>query len=1231
MDIVTTDVVDPKSDICLTSDPKQSQTESDLTSCIADRVVDKGPAESLPPRTGLAPGGQTLVRETGPPGRVLVCATGSHGQVLVRETGSHGQAFTKKPPVGMDDSYEVTWTVEFAVAVPRGEEEVKREGRGPRAEAPSEGPAKPQSYYHLEARLLPGLTEPLKADLVVMGPVVRIYRDNESKTLRTWCEGDRMWVSWSHSFRVSVTRELLEALLSHTILLRVVEGRDKVGSRARNDRPKAFRPLLARSEDDADGCVVVRDRVSWLREVTERDPSKMSKKKKSHTKAEIQRPPEEKSHKLGRSVKLQEQSKDTITLANQNNKTLAASHKSGLQPYETALDLENIKKNGLAWVECRPLCLVAGATSLAERFSVVRPSAVFEALCNISLDRALMSEQLKAELNPLVITILSANSLPSTPIPFPVLREKCLPVYCQYQFHELKMHKTKPQRHGAHVHFDDVLVVLAGSMGRGGLRQYLTGPPLEIQVHDRDRKPQQAPVTSGLFGTRPDDSQLSSVAFVARKRTAQDPAVNQVYESYGVAHLDLSGLVLGQRSFKVTLPIRGGPPPQLLGRERPMWERKMTDLPGDADGRGKQPLEQGHYFDSNAHLKVKVELAHPLLWDADPAVGSDEHPAFGRVVFVFGSNNVDVLTKLRSEILKINAAAFNIGSCSSVSLDRVLSEYPLSPEESESKELDFVTGFHVQDEQRHLVVVEGLRHKAVKLLWETIPQKLGGCTEEQVRVLYSSGMGFFKRIYGSLDVGLSPVHLHRPLEDIMGNPQVYVRDMLPLSTFQALTRLSQLCQASRLLEAVRGDLLPTVDMIRSVSRDLGTVPGRTKQEIRVEEEEEEVGNTEVSSSLSARERKCVPLDMNNTEFKEWKKRIKHTLDYVKENIREVQLRSGQIQKPRRAEFGPEPAEFSQVHNYSIQTFNSHRRGLELLREEMAKEPGRRFTYSQLYQSATLEPGGFTDVPRGNGAAFDFYSPREYPPHPDQARVEELRKPWEENILHANTLRSPLTRDRWPWCRRSLDFQLYPSAPPYFGPPPPVPARLAREGPEQEHLLQVVGHQGGWTREVLPSGGSVPDDHSQRPDFRFYRGAGSGKLRDILKDEPRKYSLRTPGLALQPLPALAVLGGGSDEDPEAQCKALAPGPFPERNLTAAHNAIPRRPSQYQRYRFTRYCVPRSLLHKRRAAPLTEAERACLSAAASPDAETHRKNQGTTTGPFNTVVEVRTHREVALYTQ
>jgi len=308
-----------------------------------------------------------------------------------------------------------------------------------------------------------------------------------------------------------------------------------------------------------------------------------------------------------------------------------------------------------------------------------------------------------------------------------VFKEECLPVYCQYQFHTSKPHKTKLQRHGARVRFDDVLVVLTGSMARGELREFLSGPPLEIQVHDRDRKRAKPPQTPGLFGTRLGDDELSSVAFVGRKRTALDPfsaeAARQVYDAYGVAHLDLSELTLGRRSLKVNLPIRSGPPPQLLGRERPMWERKMMDLPGVADGHGEKPVEQGHYFDSNAQLKVKVEIAHPLLPDAASAAEPGDCRVFGRIVFVLGSTNVSALTKLRSEILKINTAAFNVGSCPPEILDRVLSDYPVSPEERESKDLDFVTGFHVQDGKMHLVVAEGLRHKAVKFLWETIPQK----------------------------------------------------------------------------------------------------------------------------------------------------------------------------------------------------------------------------------------------------------------------------------------------------------------------------------------------------------------------------------------------------------------------------------------------------------------------------------------------------------------------------
>lgn len=52
-------------------------------------------------------------------------------------------------------------------------------------------------------------------------------------------------------------------------------------------------------------------------------------------------------------------------------------------------------------------------------------SGTLRGFCSIALDQPLMSEQLKAELNPLVITILSASSLPSTPAPFNELQVLC--------------------------------------------------------------------------------------------------------------------------------------------------------------------------------------------------------------------------------------------------------------------------------------------------------------------------------------------------------------------------------------------------------------------------------------------------------------------------------------------------------------------------------------------------------------------------------------------------------------------------------------------------------------------------------------------------------------------------------------------------------------------------------------------------------------------------------------
>lgn len=55
---------------------------------------------------------------------------------------------------------------------------------------------KPQNYFHLEYKLFPDDIEPVKTDVVVYGVAAKIYNENESKVLKTWKEGDKIWIAW---------------------------------------------------------------------------------------------------------------------------------------------------------------------------------------------------------------------------------------------------------------------------------------------------------------------------------------------------------------------------------------------------------------------------------------------------------------------------------------------------------------------------------------------------------------------------------------------------------------------------------------------------------------------------------------------------------------------------------------------------------------------------------------------------------------------------------------------------------------------------------------------------------------------------------------------------------------------------------------------------------------------------------------------------------------------------
>ena len=76
--------------------------------------------------------------------------------------------------------------------------------------------------------------------------------------------------------------------------------------------------------------------------------------------------------------------------------------------------------------------------------------------------------------------------------------------------------------------------------------------------------------------------------------------------------------------------------------------------------------------------------------------------------------------------------------------------------------------------------------------------------ESFFRVLYNSDMTFAKRMYVSLDVDLTRIRLHQPISNIVKQPLLYVRDMLPRNCFLAVTRLHQVWYFDPFLIIFRG-------------------------------------------------------------------------------------------------------------------------------------------------------------------------------------------------------------------------------------------------------------------------------------------------------------------------------------------------------------------------------------------------------------------------------------------
>lgn len=1230
-----------------------------------------------------------------------------------------------------EGDHKVTFTLTVALAFPSDDNEPKAINRGTATtkgkrklfEAP-----KPQNYYHLEYKLFPNETEPVKVDVVTYGIAAKIYSEGDSKVLKTWRDEDRTWVTWTHSHTVTVTKELLLQLFVHTMDFKIWDSKDKVSPRARFDRPKAFRLPASRSPEDLEAAgggvmqivnsqqllfessqpkqsrivhtdddkeakrypntsqghvfgmlgtgsildnraitapstfrslsyttssstaAVTSSRVKVQVRVDEQDPPQFSRLATlagvtpPMTDREIQqsgqRQIRSQSKKERSSSKLEGMlRKEGSSPKPEGIKKKSSIPKASTSKKELALAATHTKAHGPASLLVKMYAFFSGAKSITTKLG--KPAGgVEELLLSVSLDSDLLSEVQKGELNPMVIRVSSASELPCKPMTYMQLRAKCKPVHVSYQFYKQPLHESVGREHGSEVFWEDVNVVLLGTLDKSGLAEYLQGPHFQIEVHDRDRKIEHKKPKPSLFGENPEDEMINNVSLVAGRRTTHNPFTSRSkpWDPYGIAKFDLSGLLLGQKYLYLRSPIHCCPLPDThSGLQKP--DGPILGQPGNVDAPEDKPMPVANYLEAGSELKIKVNLVYPLNATEEEKKTEEsteeEMCPYGRVIYIFEYKNAPFLRQLQSEITAVNAEALELAALPQHVIEAALSTYKLSKEQRTNKKLDIITGFQVLDGQYHLFVLEGLAEKGVRRLWEELPRP----QEEDItkfNVLYNSDLRFHERLYAALDVDLCRVRLHEPLEVIVQNPLLYVRDLVPKPCFDALAKLDQVLKLSKLREVCRNDLFPSADMIVSMSREFG-VPLTA----------EDFGDLESSSGSQIEEaasgklleeprprttRPWTPLSLYNSDYVALVKERGRTLvkhDFIRENILKTQAKEP---KRRPQTIAVDMTELHQqtAHNYSIQTLNSTELAKEKLRHALEKERDRRFTYCPEYNSATVLPIHPETVKKQdllsskklwrteNGFIFPGKKTslvsNIHPKKPDSARVDELRKPWKENILHANILKPTVDRENFPWDYRDADVNLLPHPPPFFDKNPCLSVHTAGDTKEQEQDDAAMETARQWRNKI------VVDDTI----FRMHRCLPETELRDkgakasnqlaklegLLKNNPQKFSLSREGLTLEEIPPLAVVMNPSVDTPARKTGKLVPivrdhkeegnsgfypGPFENEGWLLEKNKVPIQDQEHERFRslkghdFRLYYKDQDVLCGRPIEPLKDEER------------------------------------------
>ena len=648
----------------------------------------------------------------------------------------------------------------------------------------------------------------------------------------------------------------------------------------------------------------------------------------------------------------------------------------------------------------------------------------------------LLPEGLRLSLNPIIVHIGSCLTLPDQPATMKQLDEDCEPVWLTYHFpcadaevkHEGQASKWDVSGDDfpstRDVHFDSTDIYLSGDMPVEELFESFKSKKLEVQIHDRTALPEESQLPqdedddegdggeggeSGEGGEGDGEATQEDADVAAFLAAGDDGAV------YGLAKLDVKELCRkGQRKLEVEANIC-----------------PATTIRGGGDLEWK--TRPGRYMEANSLLNVSVRACVPL---EETVV----HCPYVRTVFVMDYKDNEMLHTIRNVVRSTNAHALQLHGTEAHILQTLVT-YKFDEEQEKDPGLDILTGFELIDTEKRLIVVEGLKERAMREITEVAESFVG--TQASRRILNNNRLAYRNRLYASLGADLKPIKLRNPLSSIVSDASTYATGKVRDQCKAGLNRLAKLSEVLWLRQVDRMQLLPTNVMLNYIDKKFGGE--LTKDDIQGFSESKNqrsglsldrgTGHSQGSMEESGNLESGPVVHGSPTRAK--KQSLKPQVDPLnKVYLQEVETRKAiRDQRDFHAEYLMEletMKEYSENIKAEWHTWNPQREVLKRIeRGELDNLTNGEYEFEIVKGKTKVDKGSKL----ADSDAFVWPVPKEprqyieHPKRPNAARIEELQQPWIENEYN----QGPVGREEEQF---AVPFKTIMPAPALFEPTPP---------------------------------------------------------------------------------------------------------------------------------------------------------------------------------------------------